>query len=49
MVYAAVLEARQIAETKVDTLRAAVKLSEERAKAAAEAEKSSQSPKRADR
>ncbi|MBA1347226.1 hypothetical protein [Rhizobium sp. WYCCWR 11146] len=35
MAYAAVLEARQIAETKVDTLRAAVRLSEERAKAAA--------------
>jgi hypothetical protein len=39
MAYAAVLEARQIAETRVDTLRAAVKLSEERAKAAAEADK----------
>lgn len=35
MAYAAVLEARQIAETKVETLRAAVRLSEERAKAAA--------------
>lgn len=43
MAYAAVLEARQIAETKVDTLRAAVKLSEERAKAAAETEKKSRS------
>lgn len=35
MTYAAVLEARQVAETKVDTLRVAVRLSDERAKAAA--------------